>query len=80
MGTSTSGQWHQNVLFDRINYDSGIEFGEILMYQDELEEEDRLSLEGYLAHKWGLTENLPVSHPYKTEESHGPQGSNLTGV
>ena len=22
--------------------------------------------EGYLAHKWGLTANLPVSHPYKT--------------
>jgi hypothetical protein len=21
--------------------------------------------EGYLAHKWGLTSNLPVSHPYK---------------
>ena len=21
--------------------------------------------EGYLAHKWGLTGNLPVSHPYK---------------
>ena len=22
--------------------------------------------EGYLAHKWGLTSNLPVSHPYKS--------------
>ena len=22
--------------------------------------------EGYLAHKWGLTSSLPVSHPYKT--------------
>ena len=21
--------------------------------------------EGYLAHKWGMTSNLPVSHPYK---------------
>ena len=21
--------------------------------------------EGYLAHKWGLTSSLPVSHPYK---------------
>ena len=21
--------------------------------------------EGYIAHKWGLTSNLPVSHPYK---------------
>ena len=28
---------------------------------------DRERLEGYLAHKWGLTANLPASHPYKTE-------------
>ena len=27
---------------------------------------DRQKLEGYLAHKWGLTANLPVDHPYKT--------------
>ena len=27
--------------------------------------------EGYLAHKWGLTSSLPVSHPYK---SSAPQG------
>ena len=26
---------------------------------------DREKLEGYLAHKWGLAGNLPVSHPYK---------------
>jgi hypothetical protein len=23
-------------------------------------------IEGYLAHKWGLTGNLPGGHPYKT--------------
>jgi hypothetical protein len=27
---------------------------------------DRERLEGYLAHKWGLTANLPSSHPYKS--------------
>jgi hypothetical protein len=27
----------------------------------------RQKIEGYLAHKWGLTGNLPVGHPYKTE-------------
>jgi hypothetical protein len=27
--------------------------------------EDRQRIEGYLAHKWGLTANLPASHPYK---------------
>ena len=25
-----------------------------------------IQAEGYLAHKWGLTSNLPVSHTYKT--------------
>lgn len=27
---------------------------------------DRQKLEGYLAHKWGLTAKLPGGHPYKT--------------
>jgi hypothetical protein len=27
---------------------------------------DRQKIEGYLAHKWGLTDSLPVDHPYKT--------------
>jgi hypothetical protein len=27
---------------------------------------NRQSIEGYLAHKWGLTGNLPGAHPYKT--------------
>jgi len=31
-----------------------------------LSESDRQKLEGYLAHKWGLTANLPSDHPYKT--------------
>jgi hypothetical protein len=26
---------------------------------------DRQQVEGYLAHKWGLTANLPADHPYK---------------
>jgi hypothetical protein len=28
--------------------------------------DDREKLEGYLAHKWGLTSNLPSTHPYKS--------------
>jgi len=27
---------------------------------------DREKLEGYLAHKWGLSASLPAAHPYKT--------------
>ena len=30
---------------------------------------DRQKLEGYLAHKWGLTANLPSNHPYLTSTS-----------
>jgi hypothetical protein len=27
---------------------------------------DVIKAEGYIAHKWGLESNLPVSHPYKS--------------
>ena len=30
-----------------------------------------IKAEGYLAHKWGLTSNLPVSHPYKNSAPTG---------
>lgn len=41
--------------------------GEVLIFQDAtLTDADRQRIEGYLAHKWGLTANLPSGHPYKT--------------
>jgi hypothetical protein len=33
----------------------------------ELDDTTRYKMEGYLAHKWGLTGSLPGIHPYKTE-------------
>lgn len=33
---------------------------------DDLSTVTRNKVEGYLAHKWGLTANLPGGHPYKT--------------
>lgn len=39
--------------------------GEIILTDGSETEEDRLKLEGYLAHKWGLAVNLPADHPYK---------------
>lgn len=30
-----------------------------------MSETDRQKVEGYIAHKWGLTANLPADHPYK---------------
>ena len=34
-------------------------------------------LEGYLAHKWGLTASLPVSHPYKSSMPVAPTVANF---
>lgn len=50
---------------------SGTEFGdkyisEIVCCPANLPTTDRQKVEGYLAHKWGLTANLPAGHPYKT--------------
>ena len=39
---------------------------EVVICDAVLTSTDREKLEGYLAHKWGLTANLPVSHPYKS--------------
>ena len=52
------------------NYDSGDGGGnatqyEIIALSSEPSPEEREKLEGYLAHKWGLTANLPEDHPYK---------------
>ncbi len=39
--------------------------GEVVIVQAAVSDTDRQKLEGYLAHKWGLTANLPAGHPYK---------------
>ena len=41
-------------------------YAELIVF-DGLSDEDVERLEGYVAHKWGLTANLPSNHPYKTE-------------
>jgi hypothetical protein len=38
--------------------------GEILLYTTALSQTDREKIEGYLAHKWGIT--LPGGHPYES--------------
>jgi len=45
---------------------SGGSYCELLVWRESLNTSDRQKVEGYLAHKWGLTSGLPVSHPYKT--------------
>lgn len=39
--------------------------GEVVVINGTISEQNRQKLEGYLAHKWGLAENLSSSHPYK---------------
>ena len=38
---------------------------EIIFGRFDISDGDRQRVEGYLAHKWGLTSNLPAAHPYK---------------
>jgi hypothetical protein len=47
-------------------YSPAIKFGEIIVASTLLSTDNRQRIEGYLAHKWGLTANLPAGHPYKT--------------
>jgi hypothetical protein len=42
------------------------QIGEVVVTHTALSTEDRQRIEGYLAHKWGLTASLPADHPYKT--------------
>jgi hypothetical protein len=56
------------VIGQRYSHTAGITgyFGEFLVIDEDPQEETRQLLEGYLAWKWGLTNNLPVDHPYKS--------------
>jgi hypothetical protein len=38
---------------------------EFLIFSENLFDDNRQKIEGYLAHKWGLSNNLPANHPYK---------------
>jgi hypothetical protein len=40
--------------------------GELLIYDSKLNVNDRLEIEGYLAHKWKITNNFVSTHPFKT--------------
>jgi hypothetical protein len=44
---------------------SQVTIGELVIVANGASIDNRQKLEGYLAHKWGLTANLPADHPYK---------------
>jgi hypothetical protein len=47
-----------------VNY-GDVAIGEILVFSEVLSDQDRILLEGYLAHKWGLAGDLVIGHEYR---------------
>jgi hypothetical protein len=50
---------------NHIRYSQTSEFYEIVMFNSYLTLQQIQQVEGYLAWKWGLQNNLPSNHPYK---------------
>lgn len=69
-GTAQGDTTNSGILW--INGNSNASFdssqvAEILIYNDFLNTAQNQKLEGYLAWKWGLVNNLPGNHPYRTQ-------------
>ena len=79
IGTSSSGNWHPNILFDKINGNSSLLIGDLILIHEILKHL-REKLEGYLAHKWNLQNLLPSTHPFLNEAPVGEQSLILNGV
>lgn len=60
----TVGNW----ILHQISNFNGLRgyIGEITIVNGTIGTDQRQKMEGYLAHKWGLTADLPNAHPYKT--------------
>jgi len=74
VGTDTNA-WpapsYDNITIGRLRYQLSAQYfvghvHEIIWIRQSLDLATRQRIEGYLAHKWGLTANLPADHPYKT--------------
>jgi hypothetical protein len=63
--TGATGNFALGRGFDAGRYYQG-RLQEFIVHSRILTTTERQKLEGYLAHKWGLTANLPAGHPYKT--------------
>lgn len=54
--------------------------GEIITYPSGLSDRDRQKVEGYLAWKWGIQNNLPTNQPYKTAPPISLDAPIITGI
>ena len=52
--------------FSNSKFVSDMYYGEVLVFANTLNVNQRKLMEGYLAWKWGLQTSLPVGHPYKS--------------
>ena len=68
IGYTTDSNFHVGALRTSgvLERSPAIKFAEVIVSSTLLSTTNRQKLEGYLAHKWGLTANLPADHPYKT--------------
>ena len=70
-GTTNTGSISNSDVFDIGSRAVGAgpmvgDIAEILVGGATLDTNQRQKIEGYLAHKWGLSANLPSDHPYKS--------------
>jgi hypothetical protein len=66
--SATSSGWGANNFLGRVitaQYSHRGLISEIIITPSAISNADRERVEGYLAHRWGLTADLPSGHPYK---------------
>lgn len=61
-----SGMGAMNVRLNDYQHNADSDWGEVIFTED-VSQSNSDKIEGYLAHKWGLTSDLPSNHPYKTQ-------------
>lgn len=68
LGGCTRSAYQVMYGFERANVSGAqdLALGEVLIYDRALSDADVAMVEGYLAHRWGVTDSMPTSHPYKS--------------
>ena len=52
--------------------------GEMIFVRGDQSVDDRKAIEGYLSHKWKMSDLLPESHPYAEQDLHIDQNGQIT--